>query len=395
MDWIKTFMHYTEGLSSPPIFRLWSAIGTIGAAAERRVWVRTARSILYPNMFIALVAAPGVGKGEAIKNAEELSYACKKIRVAPTNVSRASIIDALAEVQQKRLLPDGNLIEYASLFAIVEELGVFIPAHDLAFLSVLTDIWNNPRVHRDKKRGMAKEIDIPHPQLSILAGSQPNFLASLLPEEAWGQGFMSRVILIYSALPVDVPLFDEREMDGGLRQGMIDRLGEISELYGQCQWEPEAQALITGWKAGGQLPVPEHSRLQNYCARRILHILKLSIIASLSRGNDLVIRHEDAARAIDWLLEAEAAMPDIFREMAQKSDAQVIQELHIYLWKEWMKGGKKPLHEARMYNFLHNRVPADKIYRVIQTAERANIIARVAGTENMYVPRAKNEHGVE
>lgn len=385
-------MAYTDGVSSPPAFRLWAGICCLAGAMERRVWVNTANSFLYPNMFIALVGAPGVGKGEAIRHVEHLWYAAKRFKIAPEDVSRASIVDVLADSQQVRLVQD-QPVEYCSLLVPAEEMGVFITAHDLSFLSFLNKIWNCPKIYRERKRHLKKEIEIPKPQITLLTGTQPDFLASLMPEEAWGMGFMSRCIMIYASSPVRVPLFDWNKKNLELEESLISDLDKIADLYGCFQWNKDAMALLMGWQNEGFPPVPEHSKLVNYNSRRIVTVLKLSMVSAISKGLELIISHDDVRRAIDWLLEAERLMPDIFREMAQKSDSQVIQDLHFHLWRIWVKE-KKPIHESRLFHFLQTRVPSEKVVRVIEIAERANIIARSAGTQ-LYIPRARHEFGVE
>ena len=162
---------------------------------------------------------------------------------------------------------------------------------------------------------------------------------------------------------------------------------------GRCVFTQDAQVELVRWYRAGLDPAPEHSKLMHYNGRRLLNILKLSMIAAVSRSCALEITLHDLTRARDWLLHAEELMPDVFREMTQKSDAQVIQELHFFLWRLWVKE-KKGIHESRLIHFLHNRVPSEKILRVIEMAERSNIISRAAGTST-YVPRAKHEHGVE
>ena len=98
-------------------------------------------------------------------------------------------------------------------------------------------------------------------------------------------------------------------------------------------------------------------------------------------------------RALGWLLHAEKLMPDIFRHMVGKSDSQTIQELHFFLFREYAKN-KKPLHESVIFHFLSQHAPSDKIPKIIEIAERSNIIVRVAGSP-FYTPKPKNEHGVE
>lgn len=395
MDWLTSYMEYTDGIPSPEIFRLWSGISTLAGALERRVWISTSRSVLFPNLFVLLVAPPAVGKSQAINNVTELWYATKKFHVAPDNVTKASLIDALAEADTKKITSTGALFEYHSLLTASSEFGVLVPAHDLEFLSVLNHIYDNPRTYRENRRSLAKNVEIVNPQLNIIAGTQPGFLASLLPEEAWSMGFTSRIIMIYSAVPPRVSLFSKQEPRDHLFKHLASELSEISALMGQIQWEPEAEKELERWALDGCEPIPQHSKLQHYTGRRILHTLKLSVISCISRTKGLVVSLEDVSRARDWLLHAEQLMPDIFRDMVLKSDAQVIQELHFFLWQLWVKH-KKPIHEGRAIHFLQNRLPAEKIERVLDIAVKSGILRKVDSTFGpAYEPRPTHEHGAE
>ena len=87
-------------------------------------------------------------------------------------------------------------------------------------------------------------------------------------------------------------------------------------------------------------------------------------------------------------------MPDIFRAMVGRSDVQIVEELHFFMLALWNKSGQKPVSPMSVRHFLHQRVPSDKIERILDSAIGAGVIARVAGTE-AFVPRPKHEHGVE
>ena len=92
------------------------------------------------------------------------------------------------------------------------------------------------------------------------------------------------------------------------------------------------------------------------------------------------------------MLEAETVMPDVFREMTGKSDGELIKQLNFYMFSIWMRNGHKAMHESYLINFLITRTTSDRIERIISMAERANIIAREAGT-NLWFPRRADEHG--
>ena len=395
-DWIETFMDYSNGLPTPEVFRLWSAIGVVAGALEQRVWTQTGLKPLYPHLYTLLVAPPGVGKTNAIDLAMELIFQSKGVgqegfHIAPNSVTRASLIDTLAESGRKIIRPTGGLLEYHSLFISAGEFGVLVPTHDLEFLSVLNSIYDVGRAHRERRRGGNLDQEIIRPQLNILAGTQPLFLGSLLPEEAWGMGTTSRLILIYAPIGPKVKIFLKRQERPDLEKSLVQGIRKLTKLIGEMVWTDEAMAYLQAWVDADCPPAPTHSKLQNYNPRRWLHVMKLSMISAASGGCRLSVEPKDFLRARTWLLDAEATMPDIFRDMAGRSDTQVLQDLHYFLWQLYNKE-KKPIHESRVIHWMAAKAPSDKIGNILLVAEKSGMISVSNGC---YTPRPKHEHGQE
>lgn len=395
-------MEWTAGIPSPENFRLWCGIAAIAGALERRVWAETAERFVYPNLFTVLVSTPGIGKSVAIEKTEELWRKTKKLKLAPHNVSRASLTDAIAKASTKRILSSTSMLEYNSLLIAAGEFGVLVPTHDLEFLSVLNYLFDNPQNYREEKRSTKLELDIIKPQLNILAGTQPGFLASLLPEEAWSMGTTSRLIMIHASVAPKVELWstlDDAEQDSRRRQrearstALAKDLNSLYDLIGQAQWTEDAKGLLQAWHKADLDPVPEHSKLQHYIPRRIIYVIKLCMVSAVSRTGGLLIELSDVQRAQNWLLEAEAAMPDIFKEMVHRSDNQVIQELHFFLWRLYLKE-RKPIHQSRLWNFLQTKTTSDKIPKILDAMDRSNIVVRQGGTDT-WIPKPRHEHGEE
>lgn len=401
-DWIESFLTLTEGIPSPEIFRKWTAISILAGALQRRVWVRTAQSILYPNLYTVLVSPPGVGKSQAISRAQDLWSSINSLHVAPNSVTKAALLDCLEGSAVRVTKPDKTFQIFHALNVASSEFGVLVPAHDLDFLSVLNDIYDCPSKFRENRRHRARQLDIDYPLLNILAGTQPAYLASLLPEEAWGMGFTSRLILIYSAQNIRVPLFAETDEFTQKRQeaeqtrqfkALKSDLERMTTLYGQFAWEPEAKKNLEAWANAGLPPIPINSRMQHYNARRVLHMLKLCMVSAIARDDELCITLADVNRARDWLLEAEERMPDVFRDMAGKSDKQVIDDLYQYIWRLTAatrdeKGNLKPIHVTRLIQFLQTRVPSEKVMRIIELCVRSEML-QIAG-KDLYLPGLKD-----
>lgn len=403
-DWINTYVAFTEGIPSPQLFRQWAAIGTIGAALERRTWTTAARRILYPNLFTLLVGPPGSGKTEAIYPARELLIEAKKFKLAPDNFTKAALVDALTNADRKIVLPDNKLIEYHSLAIMQDELGVLVSAHDLEFLSVLNKLFDNPKNYSEQRRHHddGKERSLVHPQLNILAGVQPLFLASLLPEEAWGMGTTARLIMVHSETIPDVDLFGGDDIGIHVSRGELVRgLQQLAKLVGRWGWETDAAKELARWHKQKMPPIPAHSRLQYYNARRVIHVMKLCVISAASRVSmhfngepAMQVSLLDVTRAKDWLIHAETLMPDIFRGMEYRSDSTVILEMHRFAWQQHAVT-KKPLHESTLIQFLsHHGVRSERVARVLEVAERSGVLSREPGSR-LYTPRPTNEHGME
>lgn len=403
VDIISRFMALTEADDTPYLFRKWSAIALVGGALERRVWTNVgarggeARQS-YPNMYIFLVGAPGVGKyvvnviRDFWRNTIEPGTNKAAFRVADSNMTKASMIDSLSDAAKSYLPPSGPPYEYNSLLVAAEEFGVFLPQYDMNFIAVLNEIYNAPPVYSEKRRyGPSRDVSIGNPLLNILGGLQPVWMNSTFPPEAFGMGLFSRVIMVYSDSNGLSDPFAEGLHRPIERRLLMNDLGKLSQLYGEMKWDREAANRLREWHLNGGPPTPTHSRLEHYCRRRTHHVIKLAIISSVSRTATIgKIERMDVDRSIEWLVEAERFMPDIFRAMIGQSDVEVIEELYAHLVSLYGMSRKAPINERHLFTFLLRRVPSEKISKILEAAERANMIARVGGTDS-YIPRERKE----
>jgi hypothetical protein len=394
-------MELTDGVTSPPQFRLWAGIALVAGALERRVWAKATAQRTFANQYIMLVGAPGVGK-QVIDlarglwvEATEPGTTVKAFRVAPHQMTKAALVDSLAKAKQFKMLNgSGGNMTYHSLLVAAEEFQVLLPNYDQEYIATLNQVYNNPdHPYTEVRRtGTVKELSIELPQLNILAGVQPSYFVSTFPEEAWTTGFARRIVMVYAAETPFKELFEESELPEGLRQQLLRQLSRLSQLHGNCQWEPEAAQLLASWHRGGGVPRPVHSKLVHYCNSRTMLVIKLAIVAALAATGELVIRLQDVKRGLAWLLEAEKLMPDVFREMIGKSDTQVIDELHYMMTVEYSKK-RESQPTSVLYNFLRERVPSEKVARVLEVAERSGVIAKVADNLDLWIPRPGRKPG--
>jgi len=389
--WIDRFVEHTEGFPTPLIYRRWGAIHTLAGLLERRVWTVTAGRELYPNLFVLLVGPPGVGKSDILREASKMWKSMRdlaggrKLHVAPDNVTKAKLIKTLEAASTRLVLSDTQLLEYHSLQVVSSEFSVFLPEYDKTFMSVLTQLFD---CLDDYSEGRISTGDtaIPNPQLHMIGGTTPGYMATTFPEAAWTMGFSSRLIMVYHGEAVEVDLFGEQKRSNSLWDDLVHDAKLFMNLYGKLEWTPEAIELITSWNKTGRLPVPSHPKLTTYNTRRIIQVIKLCIIASVSRSNELIIREDDVATAIAWLLEAEQFMPEIFKEMggAQGGTGGLLLDLHHWAMSEYTKRGK-PLREGLVIGFLAQRVQyTNQIVPLLQLAIRNGMFEV---NDNLWTPK--------
>jgi len=353
--------------------------------------VRTLGSNLYPNLYTVLVGPPGVGKTTVLTEAARLWRELTSHHVAPSSVTKASLIDCLEDAKRRILRPGlvPPFVEFNSLLVASGELGVLIPMYENDFMNVLTDIYDgHPYAERRRTKDLKVKID--QPQINLLGATTPSYLNAFMPEGAWDQGFISRTLLIYSGERVIRPLFSDILRDESIFKNLIADLKHIGNIYGEIKFSEDAAHAISAWHMAGGPPAPEHPKLTHYLTRRTAHLLKLCMVATISRGDSMVISLSDYQLAMDWLSEAESAMPDIFRSMTTGGDSRAIEEAWYFLFQIYMKE-KKPVLETRLVFFLKEKIPSHQIKTIIETMVRAGMIKQeVVSGLSAFVPQKKS-----
>jgi hypothetical protein len=386
-SWVDGFLEYTKNLPSAEIFRKWAAIAAIAGALERKVWIYVPayKANLYPNLYTIFVGPPASGKTIATSITQTLWSKMGDHHLAPNSVSRASLMDALREAERSIIRPQDtpSVIKFNSLLVVANELGVLMPEYGADFMNTLTDIYDGKR-YGEKKRGSELNYVLLAPQINILSATTPSYLNAIMPEGAWDQGFISRVSMIYSGESVINDIFFGAEENEHEFDILLHDLKLIGNLYGKLVFTEEAAKALGKWHMLKGPPIPDHPRLQHYNGRRTTHLLKLCMVASVSQRNDLIINVEDYNTALDWLLEAERYMPDIFKSMNVGGDARAIKEAWHYSYEIYVRT-KKYTSESKLIEFLSNRVPAHSVERILQVMVKSGLLEK---TIEGYKPRA-------
>lgn len=399
-NWIEGFQLLMDGRGSPGVFTTWTALFTISAALERKVYVRTKKGMLYPNLYIINIGPPGVGKTVATETARQLflhlhTGDSNGHHLAPSNVSRASLIDALNDATRIVIQPDKQppQLDFNSLAVISNELGNFLPAYENDFMNTLTDIYDCHH-YSETKRSTKLSIKIDRPQLSFIAATTPSYMTGLLPEGAWDQGFLSRTILVYAGAQPPEDIFgdniwtDEQEQ---LQKDLIHDLQVIGKMSGKMRFTEEAAEALNAWHKAYGPPTPDHPKLQHYNTRRTAHMLKLCTVVSAACSDDFIITLEHYNEALNLLLAAEATMPDIFKAMNSGGHMRAMEDCWHFAYQLHLRNKEQGVQEGRLIQFLSERLPAHEVEKVLHIMCAAGLLTKQISPKGgyCYIPRAK------
>lgn len=333
-DWLESYLVYTENSEPPRSYHTWCGLSVLAGALQRKVHLQWGFETIFPNMFMVLVGPSGrARKGVALGIAKEMISSIPGVSVAPEAASREAIILAMKRAVTNFNDPSDNKIKFhCSLTAFSEELSVLLGQSDIKLLSNLTD-WYDSKAEwayetigrgRDALQGLC---------FNLAGATAPDWLQSMLPQEAVGGGFTSRVLFIVEERKgKTIPKHQLTKEELDLKAALTRDLEVISQLSGQMTFDSAGERAYTDWyREQDKLlsegkPAVDDARFAGYCERRATHIRKLMLLLSASRADDLKLTAADFARARSTLENAELKMAKTFGGLgrALHSDATEI-----------------------------------------------------------------------
>lgn len=306
-NWLDSYLKYTDNTESPISYHTWCGLSVIAGALQRRVYLQWGLAeTIYPNLYVVLIGPSGrTRKGTAIGIAKSMLKATAGVTVVPESSSgRQAMILAMKRASKNFEDPiDGKIKFHCSVTAFSEELSVFLGQGDIAYLSNLTDWYDSKDDWEYETVGRGKD-SLQGLCLNLCGGTAPDWIQSMIPQEALGGGFTSRVIFVVEEkkrkiVPEYVVDAETRELGEKLERD----LERIANLSGEMTFDEDGKEAYVNWYidqdtklSAGQAAIPD-TRFAGYCERRATHLRKLMLVCSASRGDDLKLTKADFLKA--------------------------------------------------------------------------------------------------
>ena len=382
-DWLASYLKYTYGQESPDAFHLWCGIGAISGALQRSVWVDRGYYTLYPNLYIILVAESAVSRKSTALNiaTDILQEAIPDYPIISQKITPEAFIAALNDIRETWPFSTG--------FIKASELSVFLgsSAKDVTIIQVLTDIYDCPKVF--EYRTITRGLDIANePYVCILAGTTPEWIKNALPAGSIGGGFTSRVIFVHAGAGwVKIPHPEITPAMLRERKKLVADLGLIGELKGEVTFSDEAYEWYSVWYVEVDRPDKYGHDLRGYAGRKSATLLKVAMVVSASRRDDLTITMDDLTVALSILNENEKNLPQVM-QMIQKSEEG---SLTMAIMNAIEQAGEEGLEHSKLLRNNSHRMNAIELGGIIDSLDEAGmiVIENVGGGKGKAVYRAR------
>lgn len=321
-DWIDAYTTFTSESEPPDSYKRWVAVSAIASALQRKVMIPMHGGV-YPNMYVVLVGPSGCRKGTAIKPARDMIRELG-IPLSVEATSGAALVRRLKDAKEDSLLGT-RMYSHCSLTICSEELTVFLGYNQIELMATLCDWYDCTPKWTKETIGRGPE-PIDNVWVNLLGATTPSLIQSTLPQDAIGGGLTSRIVFIFEPRKGKLIILDaETPETKQLRQELMHDLEVIRTIHGEFQLSNEWLESYTKWRvAEDEKPPFKDTRFSGYFNRRPTHIIKLSMIVSASRSNELILSGGDFDRAIRFLREAEIKMPHTFAGFGASPVAKII-----------------------------------------------------------------------
>lgn len=344
-------------------------------------------------MYTMLIGSPGTKKSSAIKIGAKLlekagytNFAAKKTRQEKflADLADFSVIqdpDAYSgsDILDQNIFGDGvedidRKENYAhkppsECFVAADEFNNFIGLGNTDFISILGELWDYEGVY-DYKLKNSKSIFIPNPTVTILGGNTPTGFAQAFPADTIGQGFFSRLLLIYGE-PSGVKFTFPPPPDIELQEKLIAHLHYVKDkVKGEVTMTPEATDLLD--KIYIQWEGIEDLRFEHYANRRLTHLLKLCIVIAASNISTQ-ITYTDVVHANTLLTFTEQLMPKALGEFGRARNAEVAHKVMAAIDNATVPIPLQGIWKI-VHNDLDNRESLANIIGNLQAAEKIQYI---------------------
>lgn len=365
-DWIKAFIDYSGFGEAPRHMYFWVGASVVAGALRRKVWIDMTYFKWHPNMYVILVAPPGiVSKSTTANIGMKLLKQVPGIRFGPDVVTWQALVGAFAEATETFEL-NGEHFPMSAITIESSEFGNLLNPQDKDMVDLLVSLWDGKQGKFEKRTKLSGNDSVENPWINLIACTTPSWIAGNFPEYMIGGGFTSRCVFVYADKKAQYVAYPGLVVPAGMKeyeQKLVQDLEHISlNLVGEYQLSRDAVLWGEVWYKEHYTNRPaglDDDRFGGYIARKQTHIHKLAMIMAASSRDELIITDLDLIAADDMVTDLEADMPMVFSKIGRTDESLQVDRFLNFL----RSTGKIKTSDA--YRFIHSYFPQAKDYQEV------------------------------
>lgn len=398
-DLITEYLQYTSDTEVPQRYSRWCCIVGLGALLGRQYYLPFGHSRIVPNLYTMLIGSPGTRKGTAIKLIGKLLRLAGYHKFAAERSSKEKFLIELSGEARKNMSDDmvmedilsknifgaidPDSLPDAEMFISLDEFNDFIGTGNLDFISVLGNLWTWDGIYTSSFKNT--ELNINNPTISILAGNTPQGFKSCFPVEMIGQGFLSRLVIVYgepNGRKITIPPTPAASDTARI----VEHFRNVkSKILGPAKRTVKAELLLD--KIYKSDPGISDIRFESYANRRLDQLIKMCLIVSASRLST-EITDNDVIHANTILSHAEQFMPKALGEFGRAKNSEVSHKVMEVINKS---PGIVTLKEIwrEVYSDLEDMRKLSEILSNLREADKIQSVAGIEGRKGGFLPKRK------
>jgi hypothetical protein len=332
------YFAFVEETEPPLVFHRWSLLTGLSALLGRQYYMPFGDSNIMPNMFVMLIGDPGTRKSTAIKTSKRVLSTAGFEKYAHQRTSKEKFLLDLEGIEDDTGTINANSAmsnlfgdayvggDPKQVYIVADEFNEFVGSGNLEFLSLLGSLWDwdDPNQPFTQRLKTSRSVSIYQPTLSILGGNTHAGFAEAFPPQSLGQGFLSRLLLVYGEVSGKKIAFPKKPSDS-IRDELTAALIEIQQtVQGPATFTKQAMNMLeTIYRTFLGL---DDARFKHYSTRRHTHLLKLCMLTAASNMRT-EIQAPDVLFANTLLSFTEHKMPLAMGEFGKSKNADVAARL--------------------------------------------------------------------
>lgn len=324
---ITDFVNTGRGMESPSLFFVWNALWLLSTILKREAWLKWYPGKLWPNLYVLIVAPPSLcRKSSSMIIANNLlrslpyflpstleSYK-KETKIITGKTTPEGLLMSLAP-EERLYFTEGSDTEAAKMKTVkkgsqialnVSEFAVFLgkQQYNTGMVTLLTDLFDCKDYDGEVTRGRGDK-PLEDIYVTLFGAITPDGLKMSIPDEAFGGGFMSRMILAYQHIPTKIYDMPEALAGYPVWEDLRLKLAWISRnAIGEYELTPEARAFYKAWYHEWKAELfskGSERQEENRIDSLILRVALLMRVQEYRPGTDITVENiMDAHRLITY-----------------------------------------------------------------------------------------------